>query len=171
MIRSRLATVLLVAMTAIVFVILYGPIFVPIVSSFFAVKGGTVQWDQATLAAFAPLVDHVRAHGTADFMQIAPGLLEESLRTDAFAQLTQDDPGEGLQVGGAEVRGRLQQVARDALQRQEDRQDGEGDQQRRQGQQHRIQVVDEDRERLIDQPEGEQPPVEETVAAEDARMA
>ena len=55
MIRSRLATVLLVAMTAIVFVILYGPIFVPIVSSFFAVKGGTVQWDQATLAAYAAL--------------------------------------------------------------------------------------------------------------------
>jgi L-ascorbate metabolism protein UlaG (beta-lactamase superfamily) len=56
--------------------------------------------DQATLAAFAPLVDHVRAHGTADFMQIAPGLLEESLRTDAFAQLTQDDPANRWRIRG-----------------------------------------------------------------------
>ncbi len=47
--------------------------------------------DQAILAAYAPLVEHVRAHGTAGFMQVAPGLLTDSLGTDAFGALTQPD--------------------------------------------------------------------------------
>jgi len=55
MIRSRTATALLAAVTTFVFLILYGPIFVPIASSFFLVKGGTVQWDQASLSAYVAL--------------------------------------------------------------------------------------------------------------------
>ena len=55
MIRSRPVNILLAAITAVVFVILYGPIFVPIVSSFFVVKWGNVQWGQTTLAAYVAL--------------------------------------------------------------------------------------------------------------------
>jgi ABC-type spermidine/putrescine transport system permease subunit II len=55
MIRSRTATAVLAAVTTFVFLILYGPIFVPIASSFFLVKGGTVQWDQASLSAYVAL--------------------------------------------------------------------------------------------------------------------
>ena len=55
MIRSRLATIVLAIITGFVFVILYGPIFVPIVSSFFVVKGGNVQWDQTTFSAYVAL--------------------------------------------------------------------------------------------------------------------
>ncbi len=55
MTHSRLAALLLGAVTAVVFFILYGPIFVPIVSSFFEIKGGNVQWDQTTLSAYAAL--------------------------------------------------------------------------------------------------------------------
>ncbi len=47
--------------------------------------------DEATLAAYAPLVDHVRSHGTADLMQVAPRLLEASVRSAAFARLTEPD--------------------------------------------------------------------------------
>src|SRR5437879_5098990 len=49
--------------------------------------------DEATLTAYAPLVNHVRTHGTADLMQVARGLLEESVRSDAFARLTEPDGG------------------------------------------------------------------------------
>jgi ABC-type spermidine/putrescine transport system permease subunit II len=55
MIRSRLANVLLGLVTLLVFIILYGPIFVPIVSSFFEVKGGNVQWGQTTTSAYTAL--------------------------------------------------------------------------------------------------------------------
>jgi putative spermidine/putrescine transport system permease protein/spermidine/putrescine transport system permease protein len=55
MIRGPGATAALVAVTGFVFVILYGPIFVPIVSSFFAVKWGSVDWQQPTLSAYAAL--------------------------------------------------------------------------------------------------------------------
>ncbi|MBX6324369.1 MAG: hypothetical protein IRY94_21360 [Rhodospirillaceae bacterium] len=55
MIRSRLGYVLLGALTAFVFLLLYGPIFLPIVSSLFVVKAGVVHWDQPTLAAYAAL--------------------------------------------------------------------------------------------------------------------
>jgi L-ascorbate metabolism protein UlaG (beta-lactamase superfamily) len=47
--------------------------------------------DQATLAAYTPVVDRVREHGTGDFMQIAPELLAVSLRTNGFATLTRPD--------------------------------------------------------------------------------
>lgn len=47
--------------------------------------------DEATLAAYAPLVDHIRASGTADLTRVAPGLLEASVRGDAFARLTEPD--------------------------------------------------------------------------------
>ena len=56
MIGSRTTTALLIAVTAIVFVILYGPIVVPIASSFFVVKHGTVSWDQPSLAAYGALI-------------------------------------------------------------------------------------------------------------------
>jgi ABC-type spermidine/putrescine transport system permease subunit II len=55
MTRNPMATAVLAFVTALVFVILYGPIFVPIVSSFFEVRQGAVQWDQATLGAYAAL--------------------------------------------------------------------------------------------------------------------
>jgi len=55
-IGSRATMALLIAVTAIVFVILYGPIVVPIASSFFVVKHGTVSWDQPSLAAYGALI-------------------------------------------------------------------------------------------------------------------
>jgi len=55
MIRSKGATVALVAVTGFVFIILYGPIFVPIVSSFFAITWGAVDWRQPTLSAYVAL--------------------------------------------------------------------------------------------------------------------
>src|SRR5712664_3297983 len=51
--------------------------------------------DEATLVAYAPLVDHVRTHGTADLMQVAPALLAASVRGEAFGRLTEPD-GQGL---------------------------------------------------------------------------
>jgi ABC-type spermidine/putrescine transport system permease subunit II len=53
--RNPAAMTALALMTGLVFVILYGPIFVPIISSFFVVKQGTVHWDQPTLGAYAAL--------------------------------------------------------------------------------------------------------------------
>jgi ABC-type spermidine/putrescine transport system permease subunit II len=55
MTRNPIATAVLALVAGMVFVILYGPIFVPIVSSFFEVRQGAVQWDQATLGAYAAL--------------------------------------------------------------------------------------------------------------------
>jgi putative spermidine/putrescine transport system permease protein/spermidine/putrescine transport system permease protein len=55
MTRSPAATCLLALVTGLVFVILYGPIFVPIVSSFFEVHQGAVQWGHPTLDAYAAL--------------------------------------------------------------------------------------------------------------------
>ncbi len=55
---GRLTTALLIAVTVFVFVILYGPIFVPIASSFFVVNHGTVSWDQPSLAAYGALMDN-----------------------------------------------------------------------------------------------------------------
>ena len=53
--RHPLATVLLSLVTLLVFVLLYGPIFIPIVTSFFTVKYGTVDWSQMNLDAYARL--------------------------------------------------------------------------------------------------------------------
>jgi ABC-type spermidine/putrescine transport system permease subunit II len=58
MIQGRMARALLAVITAFVFLILYGPIFVPIASSFFLVKGGAVHWDQATISAYVALTDN-----------------------------------------------------------------------------------------------------------------
>jgi ABC-type spermidine/putrescine transport system permease subunit II len=55
MTRSPIALCLLGLVTGFVFVILYGPIFVPIVSSFFVVKQGSVDWSQATFGAYVAL--------------------------------------------------------------------------------------------------------------------
>jgi putative spermidine/putrescine transport system permease protein/spermidine/putrescine transport system permease protein len=56
MIRSRAGYLLLGLVTALVFVLLYGPILLPIVSSAFVVKYGAVHWDQPSLAAYAALI-------------------------------------------------------------------------------------------------------------------
>jgi putative spermidine/putrescine transport system permease protein/spermidine/putrescine transport system permease protein len=56
--RHPFATAALSIVTGIVFVILYGPIFVPIISSFFTVKYGQVDWSQPNLDAYAKLVDN-----------------------------------------------------------------------------------------------------------------
>jgi ABC-type spermidine/putrescine transport system permease subunit II len=55
MIRSRIAMAALALVTGVVFVILYGPIFVPIVSSFFEVKQGSVDLSHATVSAYVAL--------------------------------------------------------------------------------------------------------------------
>jgi putative spermidine/putrescine transport system permease protein/spermidine/putrescine transport system permease protein len=53
--RSPLATLLLSLVTVLVFILLYGPIFIPIVTSFFTVKYGSVDWSQMNLDAYAKL--------------------------------------------------------------------------------------------------------------------
>jgi len=55
MIRSRLAMAVLAVVTGLVFIILYGPIFVPIVSSFFQVKQGSVDLSHASVSAYVAL--------------------------------------------------------------------------------------------------------------------
>jgi len=56
--RHPLATVLLSLVTLLVFVLLYGPIFIPIVTSFFTVKYGSVDWSQMNLDAYAKLTQN-----------------------------------------------------------------------------------------------------------------
>ena len=56
--RHPLATVLLSLGTLLVFVLLYGPIFIPIVTSFFTVKYGSVDWSQMNLDAYAKLTQN-----------------------------------------------------------------------------------------------------------------
>jgi putative spermidine/putrescine transport system permease protein/spermidine/putrescine transport system permease protein len=56
--RFSLGRIGLGALTSLVFVLLYGPIFVPIVSSFFTVKYGQVDWGNANLDAYALLVNN-----------------------------------------------------------------------------------------------------------------
>lgn len=48
----------LAGFTALVFVLLYGPIFVPIISSFFAVHQGAIDWNAPTLHAYFALIDN-----------------------------------------------------------------------------------------------------------------
>jgi ABC-type spermidine/putrescine transport system permease subunit II len=52
---SRLASFGLSALTALVFVLLYGPLLVPIVSSFFEIARGDVQWTNPSLSAYVAL--------------------------------------------------------------------------------------------------------------------
>src|SRR5260221_2778144 len=54
--RVSHGTIGLGLLTAMVFAILYGPIFVPIVSSFFTVKYGQVDWSNANLDAYGLLI-------------------------------------------------------------------------------------------------------------------
>ncbi len=49
------ATAILTAVTAAVFLLLYGPLFIPILSSFFAVAHGDVNWDEPSLSSYAAL--------------------------------------------------------------------------------------------------------------------
>jgi ABC-type spermidine/putrescine transport system permease subunit II len=55
---GAVATTLLAALTILVFVLLYGPLAVPIISSFFAVSHGAVDWSQPTMAAYATLMEN-----------------------------------------------------------------------------------------------------------------
>lgn len=52
---SRLASFGLSALTALIFVLLYGPLLVPIVSSFFEIARGDVQWTSPSLSAYVAL--------------------------------------------------------------------------------------------------------------------
>lgn len=52
---SRLASLGLSALTALVFVLLYGPLLVPIASSFFEIARGDVQWTSPSLSAYVAL--------------------------------------------------------------------------------------------------------------------
>jgi putative spermidine/putrescine transport system permease protein/spermidine/putrescine transport system permease protein len=56
--RHPLATFALVLVTALVFVLLYGPIFIPIVTSFFPVKYGSVDWSRTTFDAYVKLTEN-----------------------------------------------------------------------------------------------------------------
>jgi putative spermidine/putrescine transport system permease protein/spermidine/putrescine transport system permease protein len=53
--RSPLVNALLIIVTTLVFILLYGPIFVPIVSSFFSVKQGQIDWSAANLDSYTTL--------------------------------------------------------------------------------------------------------------------
>jgi len=52
---STAATVILGCVTCFVFAVLYGPLLIPIVSSFFAVSHGDVQWSTPSLSAYQAL--------------------------------------------------------------------------------------------------------------------
>lgn len=56
--RNSAAMIGLGTLTGLVFVILYGPIFVPIISSFFTVKYGQVDWSNANLDAYGLLINN-----------------------------------------------------------------------------------------------------------------
>jgi spermidine/putrescine transport system permease protein len=58
MIASRGALVVLGCLTGVVFLLLYGPLLLPIVSSFFMVKQGAMLWDQPTLQAYGALAQN-----------------------------------------------------------------------------------------------------------------
>ncbi|MBI2254643.1 MAG: ABC transporter permease [Proteobacteria bacterium] len=58
MIRDSKTPYWLVGITGLVFILLYGPIFVPIASSFFALKQGVVDWQQPTASAYVTLVSN-----------------------------------------------------------------------------------------------------------------
>lgn len=58
MTRDSQAQGWLAAITGLVFILLYGPIFVPILSSFFALKQGSVDWQQPTLDAYVTLASN-----------------------------------------------------------------------------------------------------------------
>jgi spermidine/putrescine transport system permease protein len=54
----RPSTIFLAAITALVAVLLYSPLFVPIVSSFFTIAHGNVDWSSPTLATYVALAEN-----------------------------------------------------------------------------------------------------------------
>ena len=56
--HNRFALLMLGFVTLVVFVLLYGPIFIPIVTSFFTVKYGSVDWSQVNLDAYQKLTQN-----------------------------------------------------------------------------------------------------------------
>ncbi|GAB2176587.1 ABC transporter permease [Dongia sp. agr-C8] len=56
--RHPFATLMLSGVTLLVFILLYGPIFIPIVTSFFTVKYGSVDWSQMNLDAYGKLIEN-----------------------------------------------------------------------------------------------------------------
>ncbi|RWC33718.1 ABC transporter permease [Mesorhizobium sp.] len=54
----RLSTIFLAAITTLVAVLLYSPLFVPIVSSFFTISHGNVDWSSPTLATYVALTQN-----------------------------------------------------------------------------------------------------------------
>lgn len=58
MTRDSRAQGWLAAISGLVFILLYGPIFVPILSSFFALKQGAVDWQQPTMDAYVALASN-----------------------------------------------------------------------------------------------------------------
>lgn len=57
-VSDKAATALLILLTLFVFLVLYGPLAVPIVSSFFAVSHGAVDWSQPTASAYVALTQN-----------------------------------------------------------------------------------------------------------------
>lgn len=55
---SRSALVLLSAIAVLVFATLYGPLLIPLISSFFNVAHGAVQWDQPSFSAYQALTNN-----------------------------------------------------------------------------------------------------------------
>ena len=53
---SRPATAVLTVITMQVFLLLYGPLLIPILSSFFTISHGDVMWDEPSLSAYGALV-------------------------------------------------------------------------------------------------------------------
>ncbi|MDF3153627.1 ABC transporter permease [Mesorhizobium sp. XAP10] len=54
----RLSTIFLAAITTLVAVLLYSPLFVPIVSSFFTISHGSVDWSSPTLSTYVALAEN-----------------------------------------------------------------------------------------------------------------
>ena len=55
---SSLAIGILSAITAVVFLLLYGPLFIPIISSFFSISHGDVQWNDPSLSSYSALLEN-----------------------------------------------------------------------------------------------------------------
>jgi putative spermidine/putrescine transport system permease protein len=54
----RLSTIFLAAITTLVAVLLYSPLFVPIVSSFFTISRGNIDWSSPTLSTYVALAEN-----------------------------------------------------------------------------------------------------------------
>ena len=55
-VADRASSGLLIAVTLLVFILLYGPLMVPIILSFFTISRGAVDWSQPTTSAYAALL-------------------------------------------------------------------------------------------------------------------